>query len=153
MVEHFGIQDHDPTLTQHALQNPTNPSLYQNIGGGEANAPLLTPRTGDAPSLGMITDVFGAVRAGRKRIRKKIPVAVILALLFGPFGLIYTTWMGAIVMTALTAFAGFVRGGSMAAISSDVVMQPIWKCAVVVSIVWTILAARAHNTRIATLQG
>jgi hypothetical protein len=147
MVERFGVQDHDPQQTQHALQNPTNASNFQNIGGAGADVPPQSARGGELPSFGLLVTVMRAVLESRRRRRRSLPVAVILALVFGPFGLVYTTWMGAGTMTALTALAGFVKGGSMAALENDIVMQPIWRCAVVASVVWTILAARVHNAR------
>ncbi len=142
------MQDHDAQLTQHALQNPTSTSKAQNIGGADANAPAHSARGGGLPSFSLLVSVIRLLLANSRLRRKKLPVAVILALVFGPFGLAYTTWIGAAIMTALTALAGFARGGSMAAVGNDAVMQPIWKCAVVVSVVWTILAARAHNARL-----
>jgi hypothetical protein len=149
MVERYGIQDHDPQLTQHALQNPTKTSSPQNIGGGDDDVPPPSARGGEVPSFGLIVNVTRLLLASGRLRRNSLPVAVILALVFGPFGLVYTTWIGAGIVTALTALTGFVRGGSMAAVSDDVVMQPIWKFAVVASVVWTILAVRAHNARIA----
>jgi hypothetical protein len=153
MVERFGIQDHDARLTQHAQQNPTNSSGFQNLGGGDAAAPS-SPSGGYFPGPRMIIATFRAVHEGRKRIPKRMWLGIVLALVFGPFGLIYATWTGAVVLTGLTILAGFIRGGGhWAALDSDGVMQPIWRLAVVAAVLWMIMAIRAHNARAHHLTG
>jgi hypothetical protein len=152
MTERFGIQDHDPRLTQHAQQNPTNQGTFRNIGDGGADTPPPSPSGGDFPGPRLIFATLRALRAARKLRRRNLVIAAVLALIFGPFGMIYTTWMGAAIVFGLSALAGYVRGGGMAALDNDVVMQPIWRYAVIVSVIWTLLAARAHNARLKSSQ-
>ena len=129
MVERFGMQDHDVGIGSTRLQNPTNAQTHITPGAPEA---------GFAYSQG----VFAPEKA-----EKGIVTSVLLALVFGPFGLLYTTWKGGAVMIALMVLAGYLRGGSMQAVESEAVMGPIWSCSVVVSVIWTFLAAKAFNQR------
>ena len=145
MTEVFGIQDHDPQVTQHAQQNPTNQGTFANIGDGGADIPPLSPSGGAFPGPRLIITTLRAVHAGRQRRRRSLIIAAVLALIFGPFGMIYTTWRGAAIVFGLTALAGYVKGGGMAALENDAVMQPIWRYAVIVSVIWTLLVGRAHN--------
>jgi hypothetical protein len=152
MVERFGMQDHDAQLTQHALQNPTNRSSFQNIDGGEADAAAPTSG-GYFPGPRMIVAAMQGVHAGRRLRPRGMLFGIVLALIFGPFGLIYASWTGALVLTGLTAAAGYITGGGMAALDSDTIMQPIWRLAVVASVIWMIVAIRTHNARLRSQAG
>lgn len=64
---------------------------------------------------------------------KSITLAVLLAVLFGPLGMIYSTLMGAVVMfTASLILAGFTEGASLIF---------TWPAC----ILWTVIAARIYN--------
>jgi membrane protein DedA with SNARE-associated domain len=75
-------------------------------------------------------------------------LGIALAVIFGPFGLIYASWIGAAVLTGLTVLAGYIRGGSWAALDRDSIMVPIWRLAVIASVVWMFVAIHAHNSRL-----
>lgn len=146
MVERYGIQDHSPQLIQHALQNPTAQGNVHNLGGGGDDAYASTSgwATQTSSDSGPVSPAFTYPAAPPSR---GFVLPVILALAFGPFGLLYTTWRGGIALIALMVLAGRIRGGSMEAVSSDTVMQPIWAAGVAISVVWTCLAVMAYNRR------
>lgn len=148
MVERYGIQDHDAQLTQHALQNPTNASSFQNIGGSDGNAAPQPASGGYFPGPRMIIAVLRGVHAGGRLRPRSMWLGIVLALIFGPFGMIYISWTGAVVLTGLTVVAGYIHGGSMAALDRDSIMEPIWRLAVIASVVWMFIAIRAHNSRL-----
>lgn len=65
--------------------------------------------------------------------QKSIIIAVLLAVLFGPLGMVYSTLMGALVMlTASVVLAGITEGTSL------LITWPA-------CILWTALAARVYN--------
>jgi hypothetical protein len=140
MVERYGIQDHDKGVQSTRFQNPTNQGTITNIGGGgddAAYAPRSSPRAwiGDGHTEYTPTE-------------KSLVKTILLALVFGPFGLAYTTLRGAAVVFGLMILAGIVRGG-FDGLGNDAVMIPIWRVAVVASVVWTIIARRTHNEGVA----
>ena len=69
-----------------------------------------------------------------------------LALVFGPFGVVYTSFIGAVVLFALTALVGIQTGG-VRALDNDAIMVPIWRVMVVISVLWTVVAALRFNAR------
>jgi hypothetical protein len=137
MVERFGIQDHSPQLTQHALQNPTNPGNYNSLGGGDGA--VYAPTYGGGPP----PDVAG-IPAGP--YTKGYITAVLLAALFGPFGLLYTTRKGALFLLAVFAAIGYYLGGEDF-LDKESIMGPMTLWGRGLAIVWTIFAARAFNRR------
>lgn len=148
MVERFGIQDHDPQQTQHALQNPTNQGSFQNISGPGGDYPQTVQYTGRVANF-TTWDIIKLLWKGPPIPQPKSMVkAVLLAFFFGPFGLVYASRIGGLVMFGLTALAGFVRGGGMNGLDSDSVMGPIWKLAVAGSIVWAVISVRTRNARL-----
>jgi len=71
--------------------------------------------------------------AGPLPPHKSVIVAALLAILFGPLGMIYSTLMGALVMlTASVILAGFTEGTSL------LITWPA-------CILWTVIAARIYN--------
>jgi hypothetical protein len=66
---------------------------------------------------------------------KNVWVAVVLALVFGPFGMTYSTYVGALVMLAVTFFAWFL-------VKSAVLLYIL----PVICAVWAGLAARSANS-------
>jgi hypothetical protein len=139
MTERFGIQDHSPQLTQHAPQNPTPQSTFQNISGGDYYSPPahnFSPGYSGGSSVPAFTGPY----------TKGYIVPVMLALLFGPFGLFFTTWKGALFLLLLFGMAGFAMAGPNF-VNNDVVIFELSLVARPVSIVWTIFARRAYNRR------
>jgi hypothetical protein len=145
MTERFGIQDHSPQLTQHALQNPTPQGTFQNISGGDYYSP---PAGDSSPGYsGDSSDYIGSsVPAFTGPYTKGYIAPVMLALLFGPFGLFYTTWKGALVLLLLCGLAGLAMAGPNF-VNNDVIIFQLSLVARPVSIVWTIFARRAYNRR------
>lgn len=135
MVERFGMQDHDVGIGSTRLQNPTNPHVHTMPGAADYSQ--------GAQNFQYSAGVF----APDMPLHKNIVKAALLALLCGPFGLLYTTWRGGALLIALTALAGRIHGGSFDAISNEDVMHAIWPFSVSLSVVWTILAAIAYNRR------
>ena len=136
MVERFGMQDHDVGIGSTRLQNPTNAGGFQNIsGGGDEGLSWGTPtRTGGA----WVPDPNARGYEGPYvPPRKNLLLAIVLAAVFGPFGLAYTTFRGAAIMIVLAALAGAAAGARRDAF--------VWPLAVVCSLVWTIIATRTRN--------
>ncbi|HEU0052305.1 MAG TPA: hypothetical protein VFQ39_03965, partial [Longimicrobium sp.] len=65
--------------------------------------------------------------------RKSIPVAVGLALLFGPFGLFYVSAPAAFFMLFVLVVAGLFTVG--------IAVGPVW----IVCMAWAAMAAQHHN--------
>ena len=145
MTERFGIQDHSAQLTQHALQNPTPQGTFQNISGGDYYLPpdnsSSTSYSGDCSDY-----VVSSAPAFTGPYTKGFIAPVLLALLFGPFGLFYTTWKGALVLLLLCGLAGLAMAGPHF-VNNDVVIFQLSLVARPVSIVWAIFARRAYNRR------
>ena len=137
MSERFGIPDHAPQhAPDHALKNPTPPG---SLGG----APDWTA---PAPGYG------GAVRSGPTiQLRKNLVLAVVLATVFGPFGLFYVSFLNGVA--ALIVLPPVVRGLAGAIASSvggdmDTVRNvaiPILWC---FTIPWSIFGVRWRNPKI-----
>ena len=137
MTERFGIQDHDRQAGPQTMQNPTNPGTFQNIsGGGDGGMSWGTlGRFGGGWSPDPNWRGYEGPFVPRE---KKLLVAIILAGIFGPFGLAYTTWRGAGVMLLLAGICARITSGG-----ND---GWVWPAMVVGSIAWTIFAARACRT-------
>lgn len=67
---------------------------------------------------------------------KSVGIAILLTLLLGPIGMLYSTIWGALVMSVLFVCVGFVTLGL-----GLVVLWPM-------AILWAALAAHGHNKRI-----
>jgi hypothetical protein len=149
-MERFGIQDHDAQVTNHALQNPTNAGSWANIGGGDDSAWTSSgsfANTSGGGGYGPASVTYSGMPVLADIPRSKtIVIAVILALVFGPFGVAYTSFIGAVVLFGVTALAGIATGG-VRALDNDAIMVPIWRVMVVVSVIWTVIAARRFNAR------
>ncbi|TAL27981.1 MAG: hypothetical protein EPN97_15630 [Alphaproteobacteria bacterium] len=146
MVERFSIQDLNiqdpsPQLTQHALQNPTPQGNFHNLGGGGGDAVYAPTYSGGGGGNTACISLPPVARS------KSMVLSVILAMLFGPIGLLYASRKGAAVVAALMVGAGLVQGGSLHALLDDAVMNPIWVVARIISIVWAAGAVIAYNRR------
>ncbi len=67
--------------------------------------------------------------------RKSVGLAFLLALFFGPLGMLYTTVGGALVMLILSGIVGTITAGIGLAVT--------WP----ICILWSCLAAAGHNNR------
>ena len=146
-MERFGVPDHDAQVTNHALQNPTAQGSFANIGGGGDTSwgqPAASYSGGGYTQPG----VHGGMPLVLNKPRTKSTViAIVLALVFGPFGVLYTSFVGAVVLFAVTALIGIVTGGGVQALDHDSIMMPIWRMMVVVSVIATVILAKRFNAR------
>ena len=67
---------------------------------------------------------------------KSVGVAILLTLLFGPLGMLYSTISGALVMIVVSIILGFFTLGFSLLLT--------WP----VSVIWGAMAASAHNQRV-----
>lgn len=67
---------------------------------------------------------------------KSVGIAVLLTVLFGPLGMLYSTVSGALIMIVVSIVLGFFTLGFSLFLT--------WP----VSIVWGVMAASAHNQRV-----
>lgn len=67
---------------------------------------------------------------------KSMGISIILTILFGPLGMLYSTIIGGIVMFVLMAIIGFVTAGI-----GLIVLWPI-------CIIWAAVATNAHNKKL-----
>lgn len=86
-------------------------------------------------------------------------LAVILALILGPLGLLYASWRGALlIFTVMLGYPvalvmtghppGYYDAGMPLSIwGNDLVMTPLWRNAVVVSVVWAVIAVLRYNRK------
>jgi hypothetical protein len=147
MVERFGIQDHSVGIGGTRTQNPTNQGSFSNIGGGWDTTPAA--RSGSTGGGGWQPYTGPVIDGPYIPHEKSIIVGTILALLFGPFGAIYTSFRAAGALLLLTALAGIARGGNMSALESDAIMDKMWPFAVMATVAWTVYAVRKHNAMVA----
>lgn len=68
---------------------------------------------------------------------KSVAAALVLALLFGPIGLFYSSFIGGIVMSIF----GLVAVGTMVSMKSPLPMATVW----LLSIVWAMISVRFYN--------
>jgi hypothetical protein len=136
MAERFGIQDHDQGIGSTREQNPTNAGSFQNISGGGGEG--LSWGTQGGFTGGWVPDSNARGYEGPYVPRgKNLLIATILALVFGPFGLAYTTLRGAGLMIVAIGLAGAAAGRAGDAF--------VWPIGVIASVAWTICAARMRN--------
>jgi len=64
--------------------------------------------------------------------QKSIALAIVLTLLFGPLGLLYSTVLGAVIMTIITLLLFFVGG--------FLITWPI-------CVIWAYIAVKKHNKK------
>lgn len=132
MTERFGIQDHDPQITQHALQNPTNPGQFSNISSDQPYGPH-----------GGFTAINFDPAFVERMTRRNMRTAVILALLFGPLGMFYTSRKAAYIALAATLLLSLLQAGSL--LDLGIFFGPSWDLARLVAIGWNIHAMRIYQ--------
>ena len=142
MSERFGIADHSPGLPQHAPQNPTAQTVYQPFSSDTSYG-----STSSSPSYssgGYSGGYAAPVNYGPRR--KGMIRAVLLAMIFGPFGLFYVSWRSACVLL-LVAGAAIMALGGVQGFSSDIVLTPVTFVARTVATVWAVVACIRYNRR------
>ena len=72
--------------------------------------------------------------------------AVLLAMIFGPFGLFYVSWKSACILL-LVAGAAIMALGGVQGFSSDVVLTPVTFVARTVSTIWAVVVCIMYNRR------
>jgi hypothetical protein len=91
--------------------------------------------------------------------RKGYVLAVILTAIFGPFGLMYITFRGALLMLALLlgtpytlarmgAYGRAFQRTPLEIIGRDAVMNRWWTLAVMICVVWSVIGVWWHNRKI-----
>jgi hypothetical protein len=116
------------------------PGYYGSAASSQPNAAGATP--------------FGL--GGARKFRKSYIFAVVLAFFFGPLGLFYATKKGALLMLALLfgvpialcflgIVPGTVRGNPFSVLDNYAVMNRLWSYSVVLSVLSSVIAVRAHN--------
>ncbi|HUL67358.1 MAG TPA: hypothetical protein VLW55_22380 [Burkholderiaceae bacterium] len=156
---YWGPPRHDLPMT-HALPNATDSYRDPGIGGGAADwtapANVSAPiRTGGAVSVGAAVQVGGPVSGPAAALlavvnRRSIPLAALLAFLFGPLGLFYVGLLHGIaalivlpivVRSLALAIASVLHGGMNTVYA---VAVPILWC---FAIPWAIIGMKMRNAR------
>jgi len=130
--------------------NPTAAYVPPPMASYQAPAPIV----GGATSYG-----GGYVPVASGPTRKRYWLAMILTLVFGPIGLFYASKKGALIVLFLLfavpiglGMAGMLPGGSMehpfAILDHDSVMDPMWARAVVLSMIWAVVAVWRYNAEV-----
>lgn len=68
---------------------------------------------------------------------KSVAAALVLAVLFGPIGVFYSSFIGGIIMSIF----GLISIGTMASMKSPLPMATVW----LIGIVWAMAAVRVYN--------
>jgi hypothetical protein len=147
MSERFGIPDHSPQhAPDHALQNPTPQGSWgqSNTDSGWPSTP--TPTYGGAPTYG-----GGGVSTGFSVIdpRKSLKVAVFLALVLGPLGIFYVSFLNGVAafilviptVRQLAVPAALALGGRIDFVLLNVLIM--W-C---ITVPWAIIGTRWRNRK------
>ena len=139
--ERFGMPDHAPRHDQ-PMQSTTPQGSFANIGGGDWSAPQSSGATGYGGGGGYVSHANVPLDP-----IKKIPVVVILAILFGPLGLFYVGLLhGVIALFTVIPIARSIGLPLAAPLNVDpvyAVVATIW-C---ITVPWAIVATRARNRR------
>jgi hypothetical protein len=146
---YWGPPRHDLPMT-HATPNPTD--SYHGPGGGanpagSYHAPAIGSGQGAWSGAG---SAYAAV-ASRGPSKRSIPLAVVLAFLFGPLGLFYASLLNGIAALIVLPFAvrylafavALVLRGGMDMVYT--VAVPILWC---VAVPWAVISVRVRNARI-----
>lgn len=70
---------------------------------------------------------------------KSVAAALVLAVLFGPIGTFYSSFLGGVVMSIL----GLVSFGAMTSLHSSLFMTAVW----LLSVLWSMVAVRFYNRK------
>ena len=108
---------------------------------------------GAAPNYG------GVAAGGYVRRKKSYILGVILPALFGPFGLMYVTFRGALLMVGLMLATPYMlaRMGAygpafqrmpLNIIGREAVMNGWWTLAAMISLVWCVIGVWRHNRNV-----
>ena len=144
MSERFGIPDHAPQhAPDHSLHNPTNSTVFPNIGDSGGGA-WPAPVTGGGGYAGPVGPYV--------RPRRSVLIAVVLAFLLGPFGLFYVNLLSGIaallilppLVRTLAVQWALTQGGGMNTVYQ--VAVPILWC---IAIPWAVIGVKIRNARIA----
>lgn len=134
---------HGPTSENpNEIPNPTPPWKH---------APLTPPSfetPGGAPASGPMPAGSGSIASGSTgRAHKSVFLAFLLALLFGPLGLFYASWKGALFL--LFAAPPLMVALAWAAGSPSYLqyVETVGPIVYALSLVWSVIAARAFNRR------
>lgn len=145
MSERFGIPDHAPQhAPDHAAQNPTSQGSWgqSTSAADEGWPPSQAPAGG--PGRGSYTPMTFAPR------RKSFITAIVLAMLFGPLGLFYVSFLNGVaalfVVVPLTRWLAF---GIVAALGGRVepltVVIPIMWC---ITVPWAVIGVPWRNKKL-----
>ena len=125
---------HGPQVPPNSVTpNPTSASPPPVFTPGPTPAPYSQPLSP--------TSQGGTTGSPRPAEPKKLLLAVLLAICFGPFGLWYATW------GTRQALLSFLFAGA-AVLDLLWSRQATWTPFVVISVIWAVFAVRAHNRQL-----
>jgi len=130
--------------------NPTPAWVPQQIGGGSWAPSAPAPYSGGGNAGGSVATVPWTPRP------KSYVLALILSLLFGPFGLFYASKKGSLVvfllmlgvpymLATLGAFGPGFHRQPLYILQHDAVMNRFWALAVFCSLIWSVISVRRYN--------
>jgi len=151
---------HGPRVDPHSVTpNPTASYVepaWQSQPYPAPSAPAPGYYGSAAPSQPSAAGATNFALGGRRNFRKSYLLAVVLVFFFGPLGLFYATKKGALLMLAvlvgvpialcyLGIVPGTVRGNPYSVLDNYAVMNRMWTYSVVLSLLSSVIAVRAHN--------
>ena len=143
MSERFGIPDHSPPhAPDHALQNPTSQGSWGYDAGG-ADWPAAPAPTYGGGGAGL--PVMASVDP-----HKNLRVAIILAMIFGPLGLFYVSFLnGAAALFVVLPVARWLALAAVSALGGRI--QPVTAAIAAmwsITVPWAIIGTRWRNAKI-----
>jgi hypothetical protein len=143
MSERFGIPDHAPQhAPDHAAQNPTAQGSWDPGGGGAAAdwpAPTRPIGGSGGPNVSIHVDPHKSVKVG-----------IVLAMLLGPLGLFYVSFLnGAVALFTVIPFARWLTPSFVNTFDGSI--DRIWVAVAItwcITVPWAITGVLRHNRKI-----
>ena len=146
---YWGPPRHDLPLT-HAAPNPTDSYRDPGLGGGHSDCGA--PASASAPTYGGGSGYAGgSIASGPvRRSKRSIPIAIVLALVLGPFGLFYVNILSGII--ALIVLPDLVHNLASGAATVVGGVAPGKVATVLIlwcfTVPWAVIGVRIRNARI-----
>ena len=139
MSERFGIPDHSPQhAPDHSLQNPTAQGNWHDTGGSGDGAWPAAPTYGGGGGYTPVPYVDTPHRT---------PMAVVLAMLFGPLGLFYIGFLHGVIalftVIPLARSIGLIIAAMLGVNRLWAVLVAMW-C---ITVPWAVAGVRWRNRR------
>lgn len=149
MSERFGIPDHAPQhAPDHAAQNPTAQGSW-GLGGGAADAgwpPSQAPTGGSGG--GSYGGSYAPMNVAPRR--KSFKVAIVLAMLFGPLGLFYVSFLnGVVAFFVVVPLTRWLTFGVLPALGGRV--EPLTVAVAIlwcITVPWAVIGVRWRNKKL-----